>query len=134
MVEGMSRVSTSSLLLVIAVAALSWPTAAVQSLTSLKVKASAYNSTEAQTDDSPNQGAWGDLIIPGMTIIAVSPDLIEAGLIRGAKVRIQGVDGTWTVLDRTGSHHKNRIDIYMGIDVEAAKEWGIKDITITVLP
>ena len=74
------------------------------------VTASAYNSTRAQTDDNPNEGAWGDLIRPGM--------------------RIEGLPGTWRVLDRTASHHRNRIDISMGEDVEAAIEWGLKKVTI----
>ena len=94
------------------------------------VTASAYNSTSAQTDANPNEGAWGDEIQPGMKVIAVSPDLVEAGLDRGAKVRIDGLPGTWTVLDRTASRHRNRVDIYMGTDVKAAREWGIKKVTI----
>lgn len=96
----------------------------------MSVTASAYNSTEAQTDDTPNEGAWGDRIMPGMQIVAVSPDLIEAGLTRGAELRIEGLPGVWTVLDRTASRHRNRIDIYMGEDVEAAIKWGLKKVTI----
>ena len=99
----------------------------------MTVKASAYNSTKAQTDDNPNEGAWGDLIVPGMKVIAVSPDLLEAGLGRGTEVRIEGFADTWTVMDRTAAHHRNRIDIYMGVDIEAAKQWGIREVTITVL-
>jgi 3D (Asp-Asp-Asp) domain-containing protein len=97
---------------------------------SLSVKASAYNSVPAQTDSIPGEGAWGDAIEPGMRIIAVSPDLLELGLDRGTEVRIDGLDGRWTVLDRTASRHRGRIDIYMGVDVEAALEWGIKPVTI----
>ena len=48
----------------------------------MNVTASAYNSTRAQTDAAPNEGAWGDEITPGMKVIAVSPDLIAAGLNR----------------------------------------------------
>jgi len=104
-----------------------------QEAVTLTVRASAYNSTRAQTDDNPNEGAWGDAITPGMKVIAVSPDLLKAGLVRGTEVRVEGLDGTWTVLDRTASHHKNRIDIYMGVDIDAAKQWGIKRVTIHVL-
>ena len=92
--------------------------------------ATAYNSTPAQTSGNPNEGAWGDEIKPGMKILAVSPDLLESGLTRGTKVRIDGVDGTWTVLDRTASRFSNRIDLYMGTDVEAAVAWGLKEVTI----
>jgi 3D (Asp-Asp-Asp) domain-containing protein len=94
------------------------------------VKASAYNSTVAQTDENPNEGAWGDTITPGMQVIAVSPDLLKAGLDHRVEVKIDGLSGTWTVLDRTASRHRNRIDIYMGIDVQAALEWGIREVVI----
>lgn len=108
--------------------------ASSQEEVTLTVRASAYNSTRAQTDDNPNEGAWGDVITPGMKVIAVSPDLLEAGFVRGTEVRVEGLDGTWTVLDRTASRHKNRIDIYMGVDIAAAKRWGIKKVTISLLP
>ena len=96
----------------------------------MSVTASAHNSTPAQTDENPNQGAWGDLITPGMQVIAVSPDLIDAGLTRGTELRIEGLPGTWTVLDRTASRHRRRVDIYMGTDVDAAIKWGLKKVTI----
>ena len=101
--------------------------AAEQTLT---VLATAYNSTRAQTDARPNTGAWGDRIEPGMKVIAVSPDLVKQGLKRGTKVTIEGVDGEWIVLDRTPSRYKNRIDLYMGVDVAAARKWGRKKVTI----
>ena len=96
----------------------------------MSVTASAYNSTVAQTDDNPNEGAWGDLITPGMQVVAVSPDLLDAGLARGTELQIEGLPGTWTVLDRTASRHRQRIDIYMGTDVDAAIKWGVKKVTI----
>ena len=68
--------------------------------------------------------------MPGMKAIAESPDLVEAGLGDGTEIRIEGLRGTWTVLDRTASRYRNRIDIYMGTDVKAAREWGIKEVTI----
>lgn len=69
-----------------------------------------------------------------MKVIAVSPDLLESGLDRGTEVQIEGLRGTWTVLDRTASRHRNRIDIYMGIDVDAAIAWGLKKVTISWSP
>ena len=60
----------------------------------MNVTASAYNSTPAQGDDDPNEGAWGNLITPGMQIVAVSPDVLDAGLVRGAELRIEGLPGT----------------------------------------
>jgi 3D (Asp-Asp-Asp) domain-containing protein len=96
----------------------------------LAVIATAYNSTTAQTDARPNRGAWGDRIEPGMKVIAVSPDLVKRGLKRGTKVRIDELEGEWIVLDRTPSRLRNHIDIYMGTDVAAAREWGRKKVTI----
>src|SRR5918992_1440400 len=96
----------------------------------LAVIATAYNSTTAQTDARPNRGAWGDRIEPGMKVIAVSPDLVKKGLTRGTKVRIDELEGEWIVLDRTPSRLRNHIDIYMGTDVAAAREWGRKKVTI----
>ncbi|HEX2494975.1 MAG TPA: hypothetical protein VHK24_14485 [Steroidobacter sp.] len=97
---------------------------------SMTVTASAYNSTHAQTDSQPNRGAWGDPIQPGMKVIAVSPDLLEAGLRRGVRVRIDGSEGEWTVLDRTPSRLRNHIDIYMGLDIPAARRWGKRHVVI----
>ena len=98
---------------------------------SLEVSASAYNSVASQTNEQPNLAAWGDELRPGMKAIAVSPDLVDLGLDHGTEVTIEGLPGRYTVLDRTGSGHTNRIDIYMGTDVDAAREWGIKKVTIT---
>jgi len=97
---------------------------------SINVLATAYNSTPLQTDQRPNTGAWGDRIEPGMKIIAVSRDLLRQGLKRGTKIRIDGVEGEWTVLDRTPSRYKNRIDLYMGVDVQAARQWGRRKVTV----
>jgi 3D (Asp-Asp-Asp) domain-containing protein len=98
---------------------------------SLEVSASAYNSVASQTSGQPNLAAWGDELKPGMKAIAVSPDLIDLGLGHGTVVTIEGLPGRYRVLDRTAARHTNRIDIYMGTDVEAAREWGVKTVTIT---
>jgi 3D (Asp-Asp-Asp) domain-containing protein len=105
-------------------------TSAVAEQRSLVVLATAYNSTHAQTDHRPNKGAWGDQIEPGMKVIAVSRDLIKLGLKRGTKVRIDEIEGEWIVLDRTPSRYTNRIDIYMGLDVQAARNWGRRKVTV----
>lgn len=117
------RVALIAALLLVAPATMAEPQ-------TMRVTASAYNSTVKQTDGLPNEGAWGDRIEPGMKIIAVSPDLLAAGLKRGTEVEIEGLPGTWRVLDRTRSHHRNRIDIYMGVDIKAARKWGLKKVTI----
>lgn len=94
------------------------------------VMATAYNSVPSQTYGDPNLGAWGDRLEPGMKAIAVSPDLVALGLTRGTRVRIEGLDDEYVVLDRMPSRWKGRIDLYMGDDVEAARAWGRRTVRI----
>ncbi len=100
----------------------------------LIVKASAYNSRRGQTDASPSIAAWGDRLRPGMRVIAVSRDLIELGLRRGQRVEIVGLEGEFVVLDRMPSRWRQKIDIYMGEDVRAARNWGVRDVEIRWQP
>ncbi|OBU09589.1 hypothetical protein AYY19_10225 [Photobacterium aquimaris] len=99
----------------------------------LNVTATAYNSVRAQTDASPNIAAWGDRLKPGMKAIAVSRDLLKMGLKRGSKVKISGLPGEYVVLDKMHHRWSRKIDIYMGKDVRAAKNWGKRRVTITVV-
>jgi 3D (Asp-Asp-Asp) domain-containing protein len=101
---------------------------------SLRVSASAYNSVPGQTDHTPSIGAWGDELTPGMKVIAVSTDLIEMGLARGQSVRIRGLDGVFTVADRMSDRWERKIDIYMGDDVKAARNWGVREVEIVWTP
>mgnify|MGYP001048572568 CR=1 FL=1 len=97
----------------------------------LVVTASAYNSLPEQTHrDHANIGAWGDTLKPGMKAIAVSRDLIKQGLTRNQLVKIEGIPGKFRVLDKMNHRWKQKIDIYMGINQERAKEWGIQKVTI----
>lgn len=97
----------------------------------LEVEATAYNSLPGQTHSThPNIGAWGDTLKPGMKVIAVSRDLIEQGLTRNQLVEIEGLPGKFRVLDKMNRRWQQKIDIYMGINQERAKEWGIKKVTI----
>ena len=68
---------------------------------------------------------------PGMKVVAVSPDLLDEGLSHGSKVRIEGLKGNYVVLDKTNGRFTKRVDVYMGVDVEAAKEFGVKQLRIT---
>ncbi|SMY37062.1 hypothetical protein PMAL9190_02804 [Photobacterium malacitanum] len=99
----------------------------------LHVTATAYNSVRSQTDASPNIAAWGDRLKPGMKAIAVSRDLLKMGLKRGSKVKISGLPGEYVVLDKMHHRWNRKIDIYMGKDVRAAKNWGKRRVTITVV-
>ncbi|WP_273566796.1 3D domain-containing protein [Maribacter halichondriae] len=96
----------------------------------LKVTVSAYNSTLAQTQGDPNVAAWGDTLKPGMKVIAVSRDLLQKGLKRNTKVKIEGMEGIYEVKDKMHRRWTNRIDLYMGKDIQKAKEWGRKKLTI----
>ena len=67
---------------------------------------------------------------PDMKIIAVSRDLIPMGLTHGVKVEIEGFPGTYTVMDKLHKRWKHRIDIYMGHDIDAARQFGKRNVTI----
>lgn len=99
----------------------------------LEVTASAYNSTPAQTDGSPYRTAWGDSLYPGLKSIAVSRDLIKKGLTHHTKVKIEGFDGIYIVNDKMHSKWRNKIDIYFGKDVQAARKWGRRKVKIEYL-
>lgn len=94
---------------------------------SMEVTVTAYNSVPAQTDKFPFLAAWGDRLEHGMKAVAVSRDLLaEEGLSRGATLRIEGLEGEFVVLDKTSRRFRKRVDIYMGLDIDAAKEFGIQ--------
>jgi 3D (Asp-Asp-Asp) domain-containing protein len=96
----------------------------------LRVTASAYNSVAAQTNANPTLSAWGDLLKPGMKAIAVSRDLIDLGLTHGVEVEIEGLPGIYIVRDKMAKRWTQKIDIYMGEDVEAARRFGKQTVTI----
>ena len=101
---------------------------------SATVTATAYNSLRSQADHTPDIAAWGDKLEPGMKAIAVSRDLLNAGLTRGMRVKIEGLEGEYVVLDRMPSRWSKRIDIYMGEDVRAARNWGVREVEIRWTP
>jgi 3D (Asp-Asp-Asp) domain-containing protein len=94
------------------------------------VTATAYNSVEAQCDSDPSIAAWGDKLQPGMKVVAVSKDLIPRGLSHNARLHIYGMPGEFVVLDKMHPRWERRIDIYMGEDVKAAREFGKKRVRI----
>ena len=96
----------------------------------MKVTATAYNSLAYQTSSNPHITAWGDSLIPGKKYIAVSRDLITLGLTHNTPVIIDGFDGIYWVKDKMHYRWRNRIDIYMGVDVKKAKEWGRRKVNI----
>jgi 3D (Asp-Asp-Asp) domain-containing protein len=97
----------------------------------LKVTVSAYNSVPSQTVGHPQVTAWGDTLRPGMKCIAISQDLLDKGIEHNTMVKIEGLDGVYLVKDKMHYRWKNRIDLYMGSDVQKARQWGRKKLTIT---
>ena len=92
--------------------------------------ATAYNSVRWQTSGDPTLTAWGDRLEPGMKALAVSRDLIAEGLTHRTKVRIAGLPGIYVVRDKMNRRFAGRIDIYMGKDVAAAREWGRREVEV----
>lgn len=96
----------------------------------MEVTATAYTSSPKETDSTPFLAAWGDTLKPGMKSIAVSRDLLEEGLVHNTEVTIEGLEGTYLVLDKMNKRWKKRIDLYMGLDRKKALQWGIKKVII----
>lgn len=97
----------------------------------LAVTASAYNSLHGQGAGRDHAlAAWGDRLEPGMQAIAVSRDLIRMGLTHNTEVTVEGLPGIWVVKDKMHRRWKRKIDIYMGEDLQAAREWGRRKIKI----
>jgi 3D (Asp-Asp-Asp) domain-containing protein len=100
----------------------------------IKVTATAYNSVEAQTKKGdPTLAAWGDILKPGMKSIAISRDFLKEGILEhNSEVLIEGLDGTYIVKDKMNKRWTRKIDIYMGLDEQAARNWGKKEIEMYV--
>ena len=128
--------------LVSALALALWVTAAPPALgceageaaRSLEVTATAYNSLAEQTQGNPSIAAWGDRLEPGMRAIAVSRDLLALGLTHRVEVCIEGLPGSYRVLDKMAKRWQRKIDIYMGTDVRAARAWGRRTVRIRWTP
>lgn len=98
----------------------------------IQVTATAYNSLASQTHENhPTITAWGDKLKPGMKAIAVSRDLIKLGLKHKTEVEIEGLPGTYIVLDKMNKRWKRKIDIYMGDDLDAANQWGKRKVIVS---
>jgi len=133
---GVFRNIRSALALCLAVSTLSacsWfrgPPPPVPAAHELWVTATAYNSVRGQTDSDAAITAFGIRLRPGMKIVAVSRDLEKLGLRQGVRIRIDGVEGEWEVGDRMHDRWSRRIDLYMGLDVKAARSWGKRRVHI----
>lgn len=87
----------------------------------------AYNSLPEQTDDTPCLAADGSDIclrfLLGECLIAGNFAKFES------KHYIDGI-GECTLVDRMSSKYPDRVDLYMGYDLEAAKNFGRKKLLI----
>ncbi len=100
-------------------------------MVSLTVTATAYNAVEHQTKKgNPRRAAWGDLLEDGVKAVAVSRDLIAMGLDHNEEIEIEGFKGTYIVKDKMNHRWKRKIDIFMGLDEQAAKEFGKRQVEI----
>ena len=97
------------------------------------VTATAYNSVGYQTQDNPRITAWGDTLRPGMNAIAISRDLLKLGLDHNSKIKIEGFDSIFLVKDKMHYRWRNKIDIYMGENVDKAREFGRKKLNIAYI-
>ena len=98
------------------------------------VTATAYCSRPQETDGDPFIAAWNERLDPNVKSIAVSRDLLEEGLHHRSSVWIE-IDGKETgpylVLDKMNKRWKHRIDVYFGVDLKAALEFGKKRVRIS---
>lgn len=97
---------------------------------SLEVTATAYTSRVSETSGDPYTAAWNNKLTPGEKSIAVSRDLLKRGLTNGVEVKIEGLPGIYTIRDKMNKRWKRRIDIYMGNDLERAREWGKQEVVL----
>ena len=101
---------------------------------SMWVTATAYCSRPQETDGDPFIAAWNERLDPKVKSIAVSRDLLEEGLHHRSSVWIE-IDGKETgpylVLDKMNKRWKHRIDVYFGVDLKAALEFGKKRVRIS---
>ena len=97
------------------------------------VTATAYNSVGYQTEGHPSVTAWGDTLKPGMNAIAVSRDLLRMGLDHNSKIKIEGFDSIYLIKDKMHYRWRKRIDIYMGEDVEKARNFGRNKLNIAYI-
>ncbi|WP_276392078.1 hypothetical protein [Eudoraea chungangensis] len=96
----------------------------------IEVTATAYNSVKSQTSNTPEIGAWGDSLLPEMKCIAVSRDLLNMGIKHNSRVKISGLQGIYLVKDKMNKKWKKKIDIFMGTNIQKAKEWGSQKVIL----
>ncbi len=93
------------------------------------VPVTAYNSVPEQTDATPCIGAQGTDICK---IYESGENVCAANFVPlGTKLEIDGL-GTCIVRDRMNARYTKRIDWYMGMDVSAARKFGVHTKQVAV--
>ncbi len=96
------------------------------------IAVSAYNSVAWQTDDTPCIGAQGTDIC---TLREQGEEVCAANFVPlGTVLRVEGL-GDCVVRDRMNARYYYRVDWYMGMDIAAARQWGVQyqDIEVHAL-
>lgn len=86
----------------------------------------AYNTVEWQTDASPCLAASGDNIC-GRDDVVACPRNVPLG----TKVLIN--EKEYICLDRTAGKFDGRFDLSFDKDIDAARQWGVKRLSVTIL-
>lgn len=98
----------------------------------MQVKASAYNSVGSQTRIGTDGTitAWGDTLKPEIPSVAISRDLIDSGMVHGTMLYIEGFSEPFKVNDKMNRRFKNKIDLHLGTNVKAARDFGNQKLNI----
>ncbi|HEA30760.1 MAG TPA: hypothetical protein ENH91_12355 [Leeuwenhoekiella sp.] len=98
----------------------------------MEVKASAYNSLSNQTRVGTDGKitAWGDTLNPDIPSVAISRDLIDSGMVHGTMLYIEGFSEPFKVNDKMNKRFNNKIDLHLGTDLKAAREFGNQKLNI----
>jgi len=98
----------------------------------MEVKASAYNSLSSQTRVGTDGKitAWGDTLNPDIPSVAISRDLIDSGMVHGTMIYIEGFNEPFKVNDKMNRRFKKKIDLHLGTDVQAARDFGNQKLNI----
>ena len=87
----------------------------------------AYNSTVGQTDDSPCISADGSNICERY---AKGEQICAANFVPLGTILQIDKFGSCIVADRMNKKYKNRVDIYMGMDLERALKFGVQKLGV----
>ncbi len=97
----------------------------------MNVRASAYNSVASQTRIGDGKiTAWGDTLRSGVPSVAISRDLLDSGMVHGTMLYIEGFSEPFKVNDKMNRRYKNKIDLHLGTDVKAARNFGNQKLNI----